>query len=131
MKSISKKIITCATLAIMVVALSISVFAAAPSGAVQWKGDVDFWTTKVGTKVKNNTTTTSYQSFTGAPYSMNLWLTGRRNDNDVLVSAKTKFAKGNEKNVSTGAAKDQNIKLVAARENILDTKVACTGWWLP
>lgn len=111
--------------------IAICVFASAPPGSSQWSGSVDFWETKVGSNItKSNTNTTAFESFTGSPYSLNLFLTMKKTDG-AIATAKTKFALGNEKNLPTGAVKDNVLNLYAAREYVLDSKVAVNGSWLP
>lgn len=129
-KRVRLAMLSVASLACM---LAIPAMGAAPSGSKTWSGNVDFWVSKVGQAVKDNSSNTTYMNFTGAPTKdIYVWLTEKTADkNAYTVSKKTKIEFGKEKNNPTGAIKNQKVDLTAAREYILDEKVALSGKWKP
>ncbi len=120
------------SLASMACMFASSAVASAPSGSKTWSGSVNFWVSKVGQEVKSNTSNQTYMSFTGAPYSMNVWLTQQTANTEAApISDKTKFSVGDEITQITSAIKGQKVDITAAREYILDEKVFLSGKWKP
>lgn len=111
--------------------MPVTAFAEAPEGSKTWGKSVDFWEKKVKTVTKDGNGNKAYLSFTGAPYTCNLWLTSKKTSDGALATKKTKFKLGNEKSLSTGTVDGDKVALYAAREYVLDQLIACSGEWKP
>lgn len=125
------KMISGIVLALMLLTLSIPVFARSPADASQWYGNVGYGDEKVAENVlKNNDYTLTYLEFTGAPERINIILTGKLT-NGVVASATTTVPLGAVKYASTGAVRGQRLNLIATREHLFDQILAVRGMWRP
>lgn len=97
-----------------------------------WSGKVNFWESTVATSTKDNTSTKTTASFTGNPYSSNIYIyLTQKTSGGAIISIKTKFSFKDSKTLNTSAVNGQSINLRAAREYVLDTQVQLSGKWNP
>ena len=125
-KILSSFVLTC----ILTILLASTILAA--DGVKNFAGSVDFWESTVATRTKENTKKVTGINFSDSPGSSLIYVYFSEKKSDgAIVAAKTKFKEGNVKELKTTGVKGNSIRLRAAREYVLDTKVQITGSWIP
>lgn len=116
---------------------SLAIVAHAAQTTTGWGKYVDFWTDTLSTGiVEQDNDSVSHVTWTGKEVNgnFNLKFTIQSEDNvDVCTQTTVNSASylGKVKTITSNCIKGRAYNLVAARENILDPAVYCSGNWEP
>lgn len=116
---------------------SVALVAHAAQATTGWEKYIDFWTDTLSTGItEQDNDTVSHVKWIGKEVNGNFRLkfTIQSMDNvDVCTQTYVNSATdlGKNKTISSSCVNGRNYNLVAARENIFDPEVYCTGNWEP
>lgn len=135
MKKITRKIMAVCVSA--TVFGSLAIVAHAAQSTTKWSKYVDFWTDTLSSGItENDNDSVSHVTWSGKKVSgdFNLKFTIQSTDN-TDVSAQTYInsatSLGKQQTIDSNCIKGRKYNLVAARENIFDPEVYCSGNWEP